>query len=373
MRVPALDLKAQYATLRHEIEPVLLGVCASQQFVLGPEVEALEAEIAAYTGTPYAVGCASGTDALVLALRACGIGPGDEVVTSPFTFFATAGAVALVGARPVFADIEPRGFNLDPERLQRSLGPRTRAIIAVDLFGQCADLDAIEAIAAQRGIPVIEDAAQSLGAECRGRRAGQVTALATFSFYPTKNLGGFGDGGMLVTGDERRAAVARQLRVHGESSRYVHERVGTNSRLDALQAAVLRVKLRHLDDWIAARQRWADEYDREIAGHGLAESVVPPPRLPHATRHVFNQYTVRVQERDALRSHLAELGVGTAVYYPVPLHLQPCFRDLGAGPGDFPQAERAAAEVLSLPIYPELTAEQRRCVVEGIAEFYAGR
>jgi dTDP-4-amino-4,6-dideoxygalactose transaminase len=245
--------------------------------------------------------------------------------------------------------------------------------VAVDLFGQCADLDAIQDIAARHGIPVIEDAAQSLGAECRGRRTGEATAVATFSFYPTKNLGGFGDGGMLVLQDAERAAVIRQLRVHGESSRYVHARAGTNSRLDALQAAVLRVKLRHLDDWIAARQRGAADYDRLLAARGLQERVRPPYRAPYATRHVFNQYTVRVRQRDALREHLTEHGVGTAVYYPVPLHLQPCFRGLGLGPGDFPEAERAAAEVLSLPIYPELTPEQRAHVVESIAGFDEGR
>ena len=370
MRVPVLDLAAQYASIRHEIEPVLLRVAASQQFVLGPEVEALEGEIAASIGVEHAIGCASGTDALVLALRACGVRPGDEVVTSPFTFFASAGAAAQLGARPVFVDIEPASFNLDPERLEAALGPRTRAIVPVDLFGQCADLERILEIAARHDLPVIEDAAQSLGAEHRGRRAGART-LTTFSFYPTKNLGGFGDGGMLATPDATQARILRQLRVHGESQRYTHERVGMNSRLDALQAAVLRVKLRHLDAWTAARQRHAAAYDAALAP--LAAHVTRPVVAPHCTRHVFNQYTVRVDERDALRAHLGAAGIGTMIYYPIPLHLQPCFRDLGGREGDFPVAERAAATVLSLPMYPELAPEQIAAVAAAITTFYSAR
>jgi dTDP-4-amino-4,6-dideoxygalactose transaminase len=370
MRIPALDLQAQYASIRHEIEPVLLRVAASQQFVLGPEVEALEREIAAAIGVEHAIGCASGTDALVLALRACGVRAGDEVVTSPFTFFASAGAAAQLGARPVFVDIEPGTFNLDPERLEAAIGPRTRAIVAVDLFGQCADLERIQEIAARHDLPVIEDAAQSLGAEHRGRRAGART-LTTFSFYPSKNLGGFGDGGMLTTPDPTQARILRQLRVHGEAERYVHERVGTNSRLDALQAAVLRVKLRHLDAWTAARQRHAAAYDAALAP--LAPRILVPVTAAHCTRHVFNQYTVRAEARDALRAHLTAAGIGSMVYYPIPLHLQPCFRDLGGRVGDCPVAEAAAASVLSLPLYPELDAAQRQEVADTIAAFYAGR
>ncbi len=369
MRVPVLDLKAQYAALRAEIEPIVLGVCESQGFVLGPEVEALEQEIAAYVRTPHAVGCASGTDALVLALRALGVGPGDEVVTTPFTFFATAGAVSMVGARPVFADIDAATFNLDPEKLSGAITACTRAIIAVDLFGQCADLTPILEVAARHRIPLIEDAAQSLGAEHRGRRTGELT-LTTFSFYPAKNLGAFGDGGMLATPDESQAKSLRQLRVHGESSRYVHAVVGTNSRLDALQAAVLRVKLRHLDDWIAARQRVAAEYTRQLAALHLGDGITLPTTASHATRHVFNQYTLRTPQRDALRAHLADQGVGSMVYYPIPLHLQPCFADLGGAPGDFPVAEQAAAQVLSLPIYPELSGAQIAHVVASIASFF---
>lgn len=370
MRVPVLDLAAQYASIRHEIEPVLLSVAASQHFVLGPEVEALEREIAASIGVEHAIGCASGTDALVLALRACGVGPGDEVVTSPFTFFASAGAAAQLGARPVFVDIDAASFNLDPERLEAAIGRRTRAIVPVDLFGQCADLDRILEIAARHDIPVIEDAAQSLGAEHRGRRAGART-LTTFSFYPSKNLGGFGDGGLLTTPDATQAKILRQLRVHGESQRYIHERVGTNSRLDALQAAVLRVKLRHLEAWTAARQRCAAAYDAALAL--LGEHVTTPAIASHCTRHVWNQYTIRVEQRDALRTHLTDAGIGTMIYYPIPLHLQPCFRDLGGREGDFPVAERAAATVLSLPIYPELTAEQQTFVTEAIRSFFATR
>ena len=372
MQVPALDLKAQYATLRTEIEPLLLQLCAAQTFVLGPEVEALEREIAAYLRAPYAVGCASGTDALILALRALGIGPGDEVVTTPLTFFATAGAIALVGATPVFCDIEPASFNLDPERLPSALTPRTRAIIAVDLFGQCAEMSAILAVAAPRGLPVVQDAAQSIGAEHERRRTGELT-LTTLSFYPSKNLGGFGDGGMLVTPDEAQAQLLRQLRVHGESSRYIHTRVGTNSRLDALQAAVLRVKLRHLDRWVEARQRLAANYTASFTRLGLQAEVRVPRVGTHSTRHVFNQYTVRVTDRDRLREHLSTQGVGSMIYYPLPLHLQPCFSSLGYRKGDFPVAERAAEEVLSLPIYPELTTAQQDLVVRTVAEFYAGQ
>jgi dTDP-4-amino-4,6-dideoxygalactose transaminase len=369
VRVPVLDLRAQYATLRSEIEPVVLELCASQGFVLGPEVEALEREVAAYVRTPHAIGCASGTDALVLALRVLGVGPGHEVVTSPFTFFATAGAVSLVGARPRFADVDPDTFNLDPEQVERAIGPRTRAVIAVDLFGQCADMTALLEVAGRHGLPVIEDAAQSLGAEHRGRRTGELT-LTTFSFYPAKNLGGFGDGGMLATPDGAQAQTLRRLRVHGESSRYVHEMVGTNSRLDALQAAVLRVKLRHLDAWIDARQRVAAAYTRGLSALGLGERLRLPHTAPHATRHVYNQYTVRTPDRDALREHLAAAGVGSMVYYPIPLHLQPCFQDLGGGPGDFPASEAAAANVLSLPIYPELEPAQIDHVVASVAAFF---
>jgi dTDP-4-amino-4,6-dideoxygalactose transaminase len=369
VRVPLVDLRAQYAAIRHEIEPALLRLCEAQSFVLGPEVEALEAEIAAYVRARHAVGCASGTDALVLALAASGVGPGDEVITSAFSFVAAAEAVVLRGARPVFADIDPGTFNVDPDAVERAVTRRTRAIVAVDLFGQCADMGALLGIAELHGIPVIEDAAQSLGAEHRGRRAGEMASLTTFSFYPSKNLGGFGDGGMLATQSDEAARLLRELRVHGESERYVHVRIGTNSRLDALQAVVLRAKLRHLDRWIELRQAHAADYGERLRARGLDALVRPPAAAPGSTRHVFNQYTVRVESRDALRAHLGNRGVATAVYYPLPLHEQPCFRVLVDGQR-FAHSERAAAEVLSLPLYPELGAEQRAYVVDCIAEFY---
>jgi dTDP-4-amino-4,6-dideoxygalactose transaminase len=370
VRVPLLDLRAQYAAIRAEIEPVLLQLCETQSFILGPEVERLESELAAQVRAPHAVACASGTDALLLALMACGVGPGDEVITSAFSFIAGAEAVALRGARPVFVDIEPDSFNIDPLAVEGALTRRTRALLPVDLFGQCADMSALLDIAERHGIPVIEDAAQSIGAEHRGRRAGEMAAFTTFSFYPTKNLGGFGDGGMVSALDTGHAHALRELHVHGESERYVHVRVGTNSRLDALQAAVLRVKLRHLERWTAERQAHAAEYTRLLHERDLDAVVRPPAVSPATTRHVFNQYTVRAESRDALRAHLEKRGVGTGVYYPVPLHRQPCFHGLVESPGSLPHSEAAAAQVLSLPVYPELTADQRAYVVDCIAEFY---
>ena len=370
MHVPQLDLRAQYATLRDEIEPTVLRLMQSQSFVLGAEVEALEAEIAAYTRAPHAIACANGTDALMLALLACGVGPGDEVITSAFSFIAAAEVIALLGAKPVFVDIDPGTFNLDPDALERTLTARVKAIVPVDLFGQCADMSAILGIADLHGVPVIEDAAQSLGAEHRGRRAGEMAAFTTFSFYPSKNLGGFGDGGLVTVLDDDKAALVRRLRVHGESERYVHTEVGMNSRLDALQAAVLRVKLRHLDAWTAQRQSHALDYTRRLGARGLAGWVQPPRTSSDSTRHVFNQYTVRVERREALRAHLQARGIGTAVYYPVPLHRQPCFQ--GRGDIQLPESERAASQVLSLPLYPELGAEQRDAVIEAMASFYGG-
>ncbi len=369
MRVPQLDLRAQYATIRDEIEPCVLRLLESQSFVLGAEVEALEAEVAAYTRAEHAVSCANGTDALLLALLACGVGPGDEVITSAFSFIAAAEVIAFMRAKPVFVDIEPGTFNLDPDALERALGDRVKAIVPVDLFGQCADMTAIAGIADLHGVPVIEDAAQSLGAEHRGRRAGEMAPFTTFSFYPTKNLGGFGDGGLVTAQDAEQAALLRRLRVHGEAERYVHSVVGMNSRLDALQAAVLRLKLRHLDDWTRQRQSHAADYTRRLTARGLSAQVQPPRTAADSTRHVFNQYTVRAEQRDALRQHLQAQGVGTAVYYPMPLHHQPCFE--GLGEVLLPESERAAAEVLSLPLYPELSEAQREYVVECIADFYA--
>jgi len=332
-------------------------------------VEALEAEVAAYTRAEHAVSCANGTDALLLALLACGVGPGDEVITSAFSFIAAAEVIAFLRAKPVFVDIEPGTFNLDPDALERALGARVKAIVPVDLFGQCADMTAIAGIADLHGVPVIEDAAQSLGAEHRGRRAGEMAPFTTFSFYPTKNLGGFGDGGLVTAQDAEQAALLRRLRVHGEAERYVHSVVGMNSRLDALQAAVLRLKLRHLDDWTRQRQSHAADYTRRLTARGLSAQVQPPQTAADSTRHVFNQYTVRAEQRDAWRQHLQAQGAGTAVYYPMPLHHQPCFE--GLGEVLLPESERAAAEVLSLPLYPELSEAQREYVVECIADFYA--
>lgn len=369
-RIPLLDLVAQHRTIRDEVLAALLRVVDAQAFVLGEEVEALERELADYCGTRFAIGCASGTDALHLALLALGVGPGDEVVTSPYTFFATAGAIVRAGAKPVFADVEAATFNLDAERAAALIctRPAVRAVIAVHLFGACADMDPLREAASRRGIPVIEDAAQAIGAEYKGRRAGSLGAVGCFSFYPSKNLGGYGDGGLLTTSDEALAEKLRALRVHGSRERYRHEWVGINSRLDALQAAVLRVKLRHLDAWTEARRRNAEYYRRRFAELGLP--VLTPSAPPYATRHVWNQFVIRAPERDRLREHLRRHGIGTEVYYPIPLHLQPCFRDLGYRPGDFPVAERLAQEALALPVYPELTEEELEHVVEAVAGFY---
>lgn len=378
--VPLLDLKAQFASLRPEIERALQEVVASQGFILGPQVEELERQIASYAGAAHGIGCASGTDALILSLAALGIGPGDEVLTSPFSFFSTASCAYKVGARPVFADIDPATFNLDPLRIEDALTPRTRVIIPVHLFGQCAAMDPLLEIAQRRGLAVVEDAAQSLGAAYRSTargadlRAGALGTLGCYSFFPSKNLGGFGDGGMVVTSDDALAERLRLLRVHGGKQLYHHAFVGWNSRLDAIQAAVLRIKLPHLDSWSAARAGNAERYDRILRECGLvASGDVVLPQRDRACVHIFNQYTLRVSRRDALLDHLRSRGIGSAVYYPVPLHLQPCFADLGHREGDFPHAEQACREVISLPVYPELSVDQLERVVETLREFYQGR
>jgi len=362
MKVPLLDLKAQYATIRDKVRPAVDAVMESQYFILGPEVEAFERELAAYVGAKHAIGCASGTDAILLALMALGVGPGDEVVTTPFTFFATAGSIARAGARPVFVDIEPDTFNIAPALVRKAITPRTKAIMPVHLFGQCADMGPI--LEAAGDIPVIEDAAQALSAEYKGRKAGVLGRVACFSFFPSKNLGGCGDGGALTTNDDALAEKLRLLRVHGARQKYYHDEVGINSRLDALQAAVLRVKLPYLDRWSDRRAANARRYDDLLAGAAVATPAVKP-----YARHVFNQYTIRTANRDGLRQHLAERGVSTAIYYPVPLHLQKCFAGLGYEPGSLPEAERAAGEVLSLPVYPELTDEMAEHVASSIREF----
>jgi dTDP-4-amino-4,6-dideoxygalactose transaminase len=369
MKVPLIDLQAQYATIKDEVRAAVERVFDSQIFVLGAEVRALEEEIARYCQPKFAVGCASGSDALLLALMALNIKAGDEVITSPFTFFATGAAVARLGARPVFVDIDPRTYTLDPNLVEAAITPRTRAIIPVHLYGRCADMDSLLDIGRRRNIPILEDAAQAIGAEDRGRRAGSMGQIGCFSFYPTKNLGAAGDAGVLTTNDESIAERLRRLRVHGGATEYQHEEVGINSRLDALQAAVLRVKLAHLDEWSEARREKAETYNQLLAEARLPFELITPS-IPSAGRHIFHLYVVRVpRHREALMSHLKERGVGTKVYYPIPLHLQECFRYLGYHEGDFPESERAAKETFALPLYPELTAEQQEYVVNTIGDF----
>jgi dTDP-4-amino-4,6-dideoxygalactose transaminase len=372
-QVPLLDLEAHHAPLREELRAALDEVLDSQKFILGPPVERLERAVERALGLAHAVGCASGTDALLLGLRALDVQPGDEVVTSPFTFFASAGAIHNVGARPVFADIEPRTFNLDPEAAEAAVGEGTKALMPVHLFGQMAEVERFRALADRRSLGMIEDAAQSIGARRRlpdGRTvtAGEVGEVGTLSFFPSKNLGGMGDGGMMVTQRDDLAARLRLLRVHGGRQMYHHEEVGYNSRLDSLQAAVLLVKLPHLERWSEARRRNAAHYDQAFAA---LEEITTPYVAPENVS-IYNQYTVRVGggHRDALREHLQRSGVGCSVYYPVPLHLQECFAHLGHAEGDFPESERAAREVLSLPVYPELTEEQREIVVRAVRSFF---
>ena len=386
--VPFLNLAAQYEALRSELEEALERVIHSHQFVLGPEVEAFEEECAAYLGLPHAVAVSSGTDALLMALMALGIGPGDEVIVPVWTFFATAGVVARLGARPVFADVEPVGFGLRPDEVERPLTPRTKAVIVVHLYGQIApETEPIAELCRQRGIALIEDAAQAFGAQYRGGAGiGSFGLCACVSFYPTKNLGAWGDAGMVVTRDEAFARLLRLLRNHGAEHRYVHRFLGGNFRMDALQAAVLRVKLRRLSSWNARRRMHAQRYAELFRHCGLSQElgateftegnrVLLPAELYAGQAdvpHVYHQYVIRVQHRDALRQYLSACGIGTEVYYPLPLHLQPVFAPLGYGTGDFPVAERLAAEVLALPIYPELTPEQQETVVGAIAEFIRG-
>ena len=370
MKQPLLDLKAQYETIRAEVEEAVLSVCSSQRFILGPEVAALEEEIAGHTGARFAIGVSSGTDALLASLMALDIGPGDEVLTTAYSFFATAGVIARVGARPVFADIDADTFNLDPDALEARMSPRTRAIMPVHLFGHCMDLEPLLELAGRTGVPLVEDAAQSFGAtDVRGRAAGTVGAAGCFSFYPSKNLGAFGDGGMVVTDDEELARRTRMLRVHGEEPRYYHRFVGGNFRLDSLQAAVLRVKLKHIREWAEARRENAGRYRELLAGPAARGRLLLPPDCPG---HVYNQFVIRSAERDGLRAFLQERGIATEIYYPLPLHLQECFTALGHRPGDFPRAEEAARTSLALPIYPELTAPQQEYVCAEIRRFCEG-
>jgi dTDP-4-amino-4,6-dideoxygalactose transaminase len=369
MKVPLLDLKPQYRALKPELDAALLRVSESQYFILGPEVKALEASVAAYSGCRFGVGLSSGTDALLIALMALDIGAGDEVITSPYTFFATAGTIARVGARPVFVDIDPGSFNISPEQIERAITPRTRAIMPVHLYGQMADMDPIMDVARRHGLRVIEDAAQAIGSQdAKGRRACSIGDIGCLSFFPTKNLGAFGDAGACVTNDEQLAAKLMKLRVHGMEPKYYHELIGGNFRLDEIQAAVLNVKLPHLDSWSAARQRNAAFYDAAFAQAGIG-GLVTPPAVPTGARHIYNQYCIRVPRRDELRAHLASVGIGVEIYYPLPLHMQRCFAYLGHKPEDFPESLRASCESLALPIYPELAREQLAFVVESIARF----
>jgi dTDP-4-amino-4,6-dideoxygalactose transaminase len=365
--VPLLDLEAQYLPLRDEILAAITRVCDSQRFILGPEVEALERELGARTGAADVVTVSSGTDALVAALMALGIGRGDEVVTSTFSFFATAGSIARVGATPVFVDIDPVTFNIDPAAMRRAITPRTRAILPVHLYGLCADLDPIMDVADSKGIAVIEDAAQAIGATYKSRQAGTIGAIGCFSFFPSKNLGAFGDAGFMTTNDPALAKEIRLLRNHGAEPKYFHKRIGGNFRLDALQAAVLRVKLPHLERWTTMRQRNAERYETLFASAGLNDRIMLPT-IPVDRGHIFNQYVIRVAERGHVRRVLDDRGIGTEIYYPVPFHLQECFWSLGHHRGDFPHAEAAADSVLALPIYPELTIEQQSAVVTAVAD-----
>ena len=371
MNIPLLDLKAQYATIRPEIQEALSRVIESQSFILGPEVQALEKEIAAYSHCAHAIGVSSGTDALLVALMAIDLKPGDEVITSPYSFFATAGSIARLGAKPVFIDIDPQTYNINPAHITAAITPRTVAIIPVHLFGQMTDMDPIMEIAMHYNLYVIEDAAQAIGAEFKGRRAGSIGHMGCFSFFPSKNLGAFGDAGMVVTNDSELADRVMLLRNHGHRPKYFNKALGGNFRLDAIQAAVLRVKLKHLDRWTAARQRNAKAYQSIFEQSGLPESLVSLPVDNGYGRHIYNQYVIRAQRRDDLITHLKERQVGSEIYYPLPLHLQECFSNLGYHPGDLPESERAAQESLALPVYPELTKEMQKVVVDSIAEFYA--
>ncbi|HPM25403.1 MAG TPA: DegT/DnrJ/EryC1/StrS family aminotransferase [Phycisphaerae bacterium] len=376
--IPLLDLKAQYAPIREEIRAAMDRVCDAQYFIGGPEVEALEGEVARYSAAQFAIGVTSGTDALIVTLMASGIKPGDEVITTPYSFFATAGCIDRLGAVPVFVDIDPRSYNIDPALVEAAVTAKTRAIIPVHLYGQMAEMDPIMAIAARHNLVVIEDAAQAIGAEYGGRRAGSIGHFGCFSFFPSKNLGAFGDGGMVTASDAHLAHVARLLRNHGAEPKYYHKLVGGNFRLDALQAAILRIKLPYLDGWTAGRQRNAERYRALFAAAGLVvdgpaaagqHGIVLPAELP-ARRHIYNQFVIRTDRRAAVMAALKERKIGHEIYYPVPLHLQECFTALGYRPGSLPHAGLAANETLALPIYPELTEEMQAAVVDAVAAAY---
>jgi dTDP-4-amino-4,6-dideoxygalactose transaminase len=381
VNVPLLDLKAQYATIRDEVRTAVDGVLESQQCILGPAVSDCEAKLAEYCRCPHAISVSSGSDALLVSLMAEDIGPGDEVLTTPYTFFATAGSIARLGAKPVFVDIDAETYNIDPAQIEAKITPRTKAIMPVHLYGQCAEMDPIMAVAVKHGVAVIEDAAQAIGSEYKGRRAGSMGRYGCFSFFPSKNLGAAGDGGLVTAGDADVAEKLRVLREHGSKPRYCHSLIGGNFRFDALQAAVVTVKLKYLDRWTAARQSNAARYRRLFQAAGLSlpspadgrgaggEGLVRLPIEVPGNRHIYNQFIIRVPRRDELQAHLVQEKVGCAIYYPIPLHLQKCFAYLGHREGEFPESERAARETLALPIYPELSDAQAERVVECIGQF----
>ncbi len=373
MNVPLLDLKAQYVTIKDEIKPVVDEVLESQRFILGPEVDALEREVAEFSNARFGIGVSSGTDALLLALMAAQIGSGDEVITTPYTFFATAGSISRVGAVPVFVDIDPKTYNIDPALIKEKITPKTKAIIPVHLYGQCAEMKPILELSQKYGMTIIEDAAQAIGSEYGGMgdkkpyKAGSMGHFGCFSFFPSKNLGGFGDGGMVVTNDESFAERVKDLRTHGGKDKYRNYMIGINGRLDALQAAILRVKLRYLSGWTNKRRQHAEYYNQ-------AFSDVKQVQIPYTepgNLHIYNQYVLRVNRRDELRSYLSNHHIGNAIYYPIPLHLQKCYEHLGYKTGDFPESEKAATETVALPVYPELTKEQQDYVIETVHTFYA--
>ena len=375
-KIPFFDLSAQFKSIEDEIKSAMDEVFQNQQFILGSKVQALEETIAQYCRTRYAIGVASGSDALVLALMALGIGAGDEVLLPPFTFFATAGSVSRLGATPVFVDIDRETYNIDPSKIEEKITSKTKAILPVHLFGQCADMNPLLKIAQKKKLFIIEDAAQALGAEYKpnagsqGRRAGQIGDLGCFSFYPTKNLGAFGDAGMVVTDNPSLAEKVRLLRVHGSQPKYFHKTIGINSRLDTIQAAILLVKFKYLEKWTAERQKKAERYQGLFQNLLSSVEGLKLPTIQYQNRHIFHQYVIRVPERDRLRKFLAERGIGTDIYYPVPLHLQECYSFLKYRRGDLPNSEKASEEVLALPVYPELTEDQQEVVVDGIKAFY---
>ena len=370
MKIPLLDLKAQYQSIKSEVDAAIKRVVEAQDFILGEEVRGLEKEVGHYCGTKYGVGVASGTDALILALKALDIGSGDEVITTPFTFFATAESISIVGAKPVFVDIEPGTYNIDPSLIEAKITKKTKAIMPVHLYGQCADMDPIVAIAEKRGLKIIEDNAQAIGAAYKGRKSGSMGDIGALSFFPSKNLGGFGDGGMVVTDDELLAARVGSLRIHGGAVRYVHSEIGMNSRLDNLQAAVLRVKLKYLDKWLEARRSTVEFYKDKLKG-----LPVTCPHVPSYNVHTYHQYTLRIKasggiNREKIMKHLTDNGIETRTYYPIPLHLQDCYKSLGYKAGDMPESERASEEVFSIPIFPEMTQAQKEYVIDRIVGFF---